>query len=399
MNARPLTVQELTHLATLAPEEHEARLILLARQKFGGTIAAATPPTPKPKPSALSSVAPPASAGIYIPRATREKLAAPAGEGGRHHQAVAIARSLCSQGMAPEAVLAQLRATYPADVTDRELTAIVAHADAHRGQPCRPGGNGNRPTLSVRPAVTPPSPLTPETMRAHAEAFLAGFSMEEVDVWERSPWRPPEDWRQDAAALLAALYAPEELVNVVVDHFVNADGKACPKGAGVTRTRDEWLAWMGEHGGPPESAAGAWFRPNPVKHTSGTGAGGAYTDADTAAGCFVLVESDKLPLAVQRSILARLPLPIAAVTTSAGGSLHALVRLSDEPDPDAHRARAKALLGRLAPLGMDLANVNPSRLSRLPGAVRRVQADPDGDGRQRLLYLAPAPPTAGVRIL
>jgi hypothetical protein len=47
------------------------------------------------------------------------------------------------------------------------------------------------------------------------------------------------------------------------------------------------------------------------------------------------------------------------------------------------------MLAVLAKFGVDGKNKNPSRLSRLPGVVRRIGAD--GDGRQRLFYLNPQP--------
>ena len=399
---RPLDADELTRLAAIAPTEREALLVLHTRQMFGATIAAATPPRPAPataSPAATSSPPPPPAAVpvIYIPRATREKLAAPAAEGGRHEQAKAIALSLASQGLGPSAVFAQLRDTYPADVTDRELGDIVRWADAHKRQPCRPGGRTTSlPVRRVRPAPASAPARTPETMLANAERFLGGFRAEEADLWDRSPIRPPEDWRQGAAALLEALYGEDARINILSEHTVNEEGKACPTGTGITCSHGDWLDRLARAGGPPESAAGAWFRPNPVRKFWGQGKKGAYTDADTKVCRFLLVESDKLPLDLQLSLLARLPLPVAAITTSAGRSVQGLVRLRNEPDLNAHRARAKALLQKLAPLGFDLANANPSRLARLPGALRTIQAS--GDGRQRLLYLNPAP-KAGSRIL
>ncbi len=48
---------------------------------------------------------------------------------------------------------------------------------------------------------------------------------------------------------------------------------------------------------------------------------------------------------------------------------------------------AKRVLGALQPFGIDQANKNPSRLSRLPGALRLLGAS--GEGYQRLLWLNP----------
>jgi len=45
------------------------------------------------------------------------------------------------------------------------------------------------------------------------ENFLHGFKCDEVDLWEVSPVRPPDDWTRDALALLAFLYDRGEQIN------------------------------------------------------------------------------------------------------------------------------------------------------------------------------------------
>jgi hypothetical protein len=54
-----------------------------------------------------------------------------------------------------------------------------------------------------------------------------------------------------------------------------------------------------------------------------------------------------------------------------------------------YRATVAKMLALLERFGVDSKNKNPSRLSRLPGVIRRIGAE--GDGRQRLLYLNPSP--------
>jgi hypothetical protein len=81
--------------------------------------------------------------------------------------------------------------------------------------------------------------------------------------------------------------------------------------------------------------------------------------------------------------LAQLPLKIAAIYTSGGKSIHALVRLdaSTKAEWDAVRDKIKPIL---VPLGADPAAMTAVRLSRLPQTLR-------GKAPQRLLYLNPQP--------
>ena len=76
--------------------------------------------------------------------------------------------------------------------------------------------------------------------------------------------------------LLAALYDKGERINIITDYTpseADRKQKANPQGAGKTLLRDEWLRYIREHG-TPQSEAGAWIRPNPVKGV-GSGKNGA----------------------------------------------------------------------------------------------------------------------------
>ena len=67
-------------------------------------------------------------------------------------------------------------------------------------------------------------------------------------------------------------------------------------------------------------------------------------------------------------LLAKLPLPIAAILGSGGRSLHAWVRI-DAANADEFRGDVSRMLALLAKFGVDAKNKNPSRMSRLPGVV------------------------------
>ena len=224
---------------------------------------------------------------------------------------------------------------------------------------------------------------------ANTQKWLGDFRCNERDLWHVSPWRPLEDWRFDSLMLLAALYGKEEYINIVRDFTLQekeGNQKANPKGSGKTLLRDDWMRSIRDKG-TPNSEAGAWIRINPVKQ-HGSGHNGAITDADVTSHRFCLLESDVLPVDLQLSLWAWLPLPVAAITTSGGRSIHASVMVNSQNAQD-YRATVDRIYTLLARFGLCPGNKNPSRMSRLPGAQREIGKH--GDGAQRLLYLNPEP--------
>ena len=210
------------------------------------------------------------------------------------------------------------------------------------------------------------------------ENFLRGFHCDDVDLWEASPIRPPDDWTKDALALLETLYLPGEQINFVTAYQMDGE-KANPSGIGETVERDALIArWRNQM---PRSAAGGWLRMNPLD-------GRGVNDASVTAFRFALIECDKVPVDLQLSLFARLPLPLAAILASGGRSLHAWVKV-DAETLDEYKQTVSRMLALLAKFGVDSKNKNPSRMSRLPGVARQIGAQ--GDGRQRLFYLNPEP--------
>ena len=334
----------------------------------------------------------------YIPPRTRVELANPAPVGERHEQAKKIAVSLIGNGITPAAVFAQLREMYAADMPDRELEGIISWA---AGLNPKPSGYGTT-RLSWKPTNPTPAAekkITSEQAIANVERWLGGFRCHAADLWHASPWQPLEDWTKDGLMFIAALYHGNERINIVTD-FTTAekDGelKANPDGAGRAMLRDDWMRHIREHG-TPQSGAGAWIRMNPVTAT-GSGKDGAITDEDVTAHRFMLIESDKLPEDLALSFYAALPLPVSAILSSGGRGPHAWVRL-DCATVEEYRRQVSHILEILRPFGIDGGNKNPSRLSRLPGALRQIGAKlpsvPDKDdkdgGQQRLYYINPDP--------
>lgn len=215
------------------------------------------------------------------------------------------------------------------------------------------------------------------------ENFLGGARFTEGDLYEASPIKPHDDFARDGMLLVQHLFQPGEKVNFVTDFKMSLHKdkteKAVPFGYGKTIERDDLIAeW---EFGMPQSKCGGWMRMNPM---DGNGIG----DKNVTAFRHILLEFDAMPLDLQISLFASLQLPIAAILTSGGKSVHAWVR-ADAKDEIGYRDDSNMLLEMLGCFGLDKKNKNPSRLSRLPGVVREIGGS--GDNRQRLLYLNPKP--------
>lgn len=215
------------------------------------------------------------------------------------------------------------------------------------------------------------------------ENFLDGERYTESDLFEASPIKPSDDFARDGILLVENLFKPGELINFVTDFKISLNKdkteKAIPHGYGSTIERDNLAAeW---EFGMPQSKAGGWMRMNPMD-------GKGIADKNVTSFRHILLEFDSMPLDLQLSLFHKLNLPIAAILTSGGKSVHAWVR-SNAIDETAYRDDSNMLLEMLGCFGLDKKNKNPSRLSRLPGVIREIGGA--GDNRQRLLYLNPKP--------
>lgn len=197
------------------------------------------------------------------------------------------------------------------------------------------------------------------------------------------PSETPADPSSEIEAYLRAVFLPDEHVAYVTDEAANEDGKWRPVGSGYSdRTRDELVESLHRYPDPSmtfgtaKAEAGAWVRINPM---DGEGAG----DSHVIAYRHALVESDELAPGKQLALIRAMRLPVSAIVTSGGKSVHALVRV-DARDIREYRERVRALYEHCARSGfkVDEQNRNPSRLSRLPGFRR-------GEGWQRLVQAGP----------
>lgn len=273
--------------------------------------------------------------------------------------------------------------------SERELAHKVQQAmNAQHSRPrgCLIEGNGsfskqdfNQTSFQAKPVEKPKT-----DPQVECELFLKGFRCSEADLWEASPVKPGDDFTSDGTLLISKLYKRGEIINFVtefrMDTMKDGSQKATPVGYGSSIERDQLICdWS--LGAMPDSKAGGWMRMNPVD-------GKGIKDSNVTSFRFILCEFDQIPLDLQISLFARLPLPIAVILTSGGKSVHAWVK-TDSSDITCYRDDAAMLLKMLDRFGMDTKNKNPARLSRLVGCRREIGAS--GDGRQRILYLNPNP--------
>ena len=212
---------------------------------------------------------------------------------------------------------------------------------------------------------------------------LAGFA--EGDLMVRSPIDPQG---VTPAAFLRALYRPEEKV-LAFDQY-RSQGQAlwsCPG------TDDAFDVGALEEFVRPTPGNGAWFLANPVsgqwfnleRLKSEWNPEGRSRRAEECltAFRFLVAESDQADPAQWLAALAQIPMPVVAVYTSGGRSIHALMRI-DARDGQHWREIKTRLAPSLVTLGADESAMTAVRLTRLPGCFRAEK-----DAWQRLLYLNP----------
>ncbi len=141
---------------------------------------------------------------------------------------------------------------------------------------------------------------------------------------------------------------------------------------------------------PPPAAGpdGVWFLPQPVTGETlpnpRTGKMSRRSEESVVEFRYLVLESDQAEPRDWLGFLVRLPLKIEAIYTSAGRSIHALVRVNcvSKAQFDAFKARLAPMLNLLRLGGVDDAVFSCVRLTRLPGAYRAGKL-------QKLLYLRP----------
>jgi len=285
--------------------------------------------------------------------------------------------------------------------SERDLEHKLTEADANKRDLVRgwllDGQGATAPSSSTRRTV--PTKLAPEEKAERwtraIKTKLDGFEADPYDVWEASPVRLFDDYRNDARLAISCLNEPGDLINVNCDYRINQkDSRTVIVGHGVTRSVTEWNDYLADHSTPCREA-GCWWRHNPVRAREGSGRDGAFTDADVATFRYHLFEIDAVPMELQLSFFCKINAPIAMISDSGGKSYHALVKSSARTLVE-YQAEAAYLFDDLfARYGIDPQNKNPSRYSRLPGVLRSLGARAlqpgESEACQKILYLNPRP--------
>lgn len=214
---------------------------------------------------------------------------------------------------------------------------------------------------------------------------------------ERSPVRfsgPPGE--NQAIEFLEALYEEGERV-LVFENFYSQGDFLFEKGKGTYRLGEKPRISAVPSPLPEGGREGIWFLVQPVcgtwkpngrnLKTSGQPKLGRRHGDCVTAWKYAVLESDDAPEALWLEALVQLPLPIVAIYTSGGRSVHALVRV-DCQSKAAFDLLRDEMIQVLSPLGADAAAITAVRLSRLPGMLRGGSRKKEGSIEQ---YSSPRP--------
>lgn len=204
------------------------------------------------------------------------------------------------------------------------------------------------------------------------------------------------------ARFLELLYQPGESV-VVFDNEYSQGCAVWPKDATKLPQTGKNGCWY------LAQPVDGLYHPNPRSlDKEGNPRPSRRSEESVTAWRFLVIESDDAPLMLWLGALVKLPLKIAAIYTSGGRSIHALVRV-DAKSKDHWDAIKAECFGQHAPAGRflirngaDKGVLSAVRLTRLPGCYRNGKFVEDADGTQRyvrfprpalqkLLYINPEP--------
>jgi len=233
----------------------------------------------------------------------------------------------------------------------------------------RPGARpaGDRALVMVqKPLPRPRLVYEPEMLRR-----IAGDFSSSVDL----PWlanrSEVDPAGVEAGEFLERLYNAEAGERVIVFSEYKSQGQAI---------------WPVESI-PTSGKDGIWFLAQPVdgklRPNPRLGKMSRRSEESVLAWRWMVLESDEAPVRLWLGALARVVPRIAAITTSGGRSVHALVRVDAATKREWDEIK-REVLGLVA-AGADQGALSAVRLTRLPGCWR-------GEKEQKLLYFAPSAP-------
>ena len=229
---------------------------------------------------------------------------------------------------------------------------------------------GDTPAATHRPAIPSPSKPQPK-IQYDLEKLrrLAGDMADTVDLPYLANRSQIDPAGITASDFLRRLYNPDKGERVIVFSEYKSQGQA---------------VWPTESI-PTSGPDGIWFLAQPVdgklRPNPRLGKMSRRSEESVLAWRWLVLESDDAPLRLWLAALSKVVPRIAAITTSGGRSVHALVRV-DAPTKKAWDEEKKRLLG-LVTVGADPGALSAVRLTRLPACYR-------GAKEQKLLYFSPS---------
>ncbi len=229
-------------------------------------------------------------------------------------------------------------------------------------------GLGSEDRAESAPPV-PRAELDPEFVK-HLAGRLEG--VDAIEILRGLSDREPGE--VDLATILCILYRPGEKVLVFDDRM--SQGHLVEPWSGIPADL------------PTHAEDGILFLTNPVDgkyhpNPREDGKRSRRSKESITEFRYLLLESDEVPVEEWLRILVQLPLPIAAVCSSGGRSIHSLVRIDARSKRD-HDLVVKRIKPLLVALGADPNAMSAVQMSRLPTAYR-------GSRQQELLYIKEHP--------
>jgi len=195
-------------------------------------------------------------------------------------------------------------------------------------------------------------PITPHS-------YINPFKPLKIEI---EPCPKPSDNSDDVRKFLLTAFKEGERI-CIVGAVGHEDGER-PNGKGTIMTREEWLHKF--HAGVelPDAYVGAYVCINPV--------GESRKAEDVKDFRHALIEFDSGTMEEQWAIVNTLELPCSVIIHSGHRSVHAWVKV-DAKNAQEYAERVAYLYSKMAQFDIDPKNKDASRLSRLPGAPRKLK--------------------------
>jgi hypothetical protein len=192
-------------------------------------------------------------------------------------------------------------------------------------------------------------------------------------------------WNRRPTSMLQKLYRTGERV-IVFDVY---ESQGCTVWEHPGETGDfSSLDWLRK--GATGEGKGVWFMCQPVDGqfhwNPREQKNSRRSEESVTAWRYFLIESDKAPVELWLKAVVQLPLPVVAITSSGGESIHVLVLIDAGSKAEWDRIVTTELKPVLPVLGADDGAMSAVRLTRLGNCFRQQTKK-----WQRLLYLDPQP--------